>query len=289
MRKFIFLAIFLLGASVVALPAFAQDQAADLTGQSANVFGDGAALTSSSGASAADIVADFLASEGLGEATLASLVQTAEIPGQRGVTHFRFAQEVGGLTVYGTYVRAAIDADGQLIHLIENLADAAGGVSAAFVGPRAALNAALNRVHTGISVDLSETGRAGNAVSFGGDSFFWSDPTATRVAIVMNNGALHEGFLVETWTNADNQLNHTLIGGQGNVLGVQKRTYNDSYNVFPIDPGMGDQEIKQGPGICDVSTPCAGESPIGWLHAGTHKSVNILGNNVNAYLEHDSV
>jgi PKD repeat protein len=266
---------------MVAFPAFAQNQAASLAAQDANIFSSSDGLTQPSGASAADIVAGFLSSEGFDDATVDSLVQTAEIIGLHGVTHYRFEQDVDGFTVYGTYVRAAINGDGQLIHLIENLADAAGGVRPASAGPRAALDAAMNRVHPDVPVNLTEKGRAGDTVSFDGGDFFWSDPTVTSVAIVMNNGALHEGFLVETWTNADNQLDHTLVGGQGRVLGVQNRTNNDNYKIFADHPGVSVQTTVSGPDSGNT------ESPSGWL-SGSQTTVDISGNNAHAYLDTDN-
>ena len=44
----------------------------------------------------------------------------------------------------------------------------------------------------------------------------------TAVAIPMSDGTLARGWLVETWTQKDNQLHHTLVGGDGRVLGAKR-------------------------------------------------------------------
>ena len=172
------------------------------------------------------------------EATVGSLVTTSEGRVARtGLTHLRFAQEVEGLTVYGTYVKAAVNDAGELVHLIENLATPpAGRLLPTVIGERAALDAALDEVHPGVFVTLSQGPRNGNSVRFSGDDFFYQDPTVTRVAIPMQSGVLQEGYLVETWTQDDNLLHHTLVGGAGRVLQVELRTNNDSYFIFPDHP-----------------------------------------------------
>ncbi len=273
--------------------ASAQEQARDLTAQSANVHraSGGEGLTSPSGAAPATIVAEFLRSVGHGRDTVSSLRLTGENPVARsGLTHLRFGQEVDGLQVYGTYVKAAVNGDGELVHLIENLAAPSGGTVPATAGPRDALDAALGQVHPDLSVDLFEGGSSGDTVTFGGDDFFYRDPTVTRVAIVMAGGALHEGYLVETWSDEDNLLHHTLVGGNGRVLGVQLRTNNDSYKIFPDHPGTTPQAVMDGPGTTGNT-----ESPDGWLDLeadgatlSLQSSVDISGNNAHAYLDTDA-
>ena len=265
--------------------AFAQGPARDLTAQSANIYaGGGGSLSAASGAGMAATVADFLATKGHGAETLASLVLTAtHVSPTSGVTHLKFGQAVAGLGVYGTYVKAAFDGDGDLIHLIENLAELSGrGVVAAAAAPRDALNEAMLRNHPGVIVGLVEGNRSGNVVSFSGGGFFHRDPTVTRVAIAMENGPMAAGFLVETWTNRGNMLHHTLVGGAGGVLGVELRTNNDSYWIFPDHPGMTDQALAFGPGAGNL------QSPLGWLFANGQTTVDIAGNNANAYLDTDA-
>jgi len=219
-------------------------------------------------------VADFLDGEGHSAATIDSLRQTRQMSAVGSdTTTIDFVQQVQGLNVYGTHLRAVFDGDGALIALGENLA-AAGPLVPAGIGARAALDAALDRVHPGRGAGLFERGRSDNSVAFGGDAFFFSDPKVTRVAIPLPGVALQEGFLVETWTDDDNQLDHTLVDGAGQVLFVQRRTVNDSYNVFTEHPAAGSQFNVSGPG------------PDNWL-SGSQTTLDISGPNVHAYLDHD--
>jgi hypothetical protein len=137
----------------------------------------------------------------------------------------------------------------------------------------------MAQVHPGQAATFRPTGAQGNVTTFDGGTFFHSWPTTTAVAIPMSDGTLARGWLVETWTQKDNQLHHTLVGGDGRVLEVEKRTANDSYNVFVEDPLKGPQTIILG----STADPTA--SPSGWLGTGSQSTINILGNNVNAYLD----
>ncbi len=269
---------------LAASAASAQDQAASFNAQNATVHRGpgGQALTLPSQASAPSVVADFLRGEGRSAATVGSLVlQRQNSVARTGRTHLRFEQRVGGLTVFGAYVKATVNRDGQLVHLIEALATP-GNVRPAVIGPRQALDAAMAENHPGIGVIVREAGRSGNRVDYAGDDFFYRDPTVTRVAVAMTNGALQEGFLVETWSDDGNLLHHTLVGANGRVLKVELRTNNDSYNIFPDHPGNSSQTLIAGPGAGNA------ESPQGWLYSGTQKTVDIAGNNVNAYLDRDA-
>jgi hypothetical protein len=262
-------------AALTTSAAIAQDQAASFNAQNATVHSrpGGQALTLPSQASAPSVVADFLRGEGVSGETVGSLVlQRENTVARTGLTHLRFEQQVDGLTVFGAYVKATVNGDGELVHLIEALATP-GNVRPAVVGPREALDAALAENHPGVGVIVNEAGRSGNTVSFSGDDFFYRDPTATRVAIAMTNGSLQEGFLVETWSDEDNLLHHTLVGANGRVLGVQLRTNNDSYNIFTDHPGNSTQIVIDGPG--------------NWL-SGPQTSINISGNNAHAYFDTDA-
>ena len=277
--------------------AIAQDQPQDVSSASAKIFNapGGLGLTLPSQAAPAAVVATFLNSRGYSPETVASLTVTNEGRTSRtGITHLRFAQEVEGLAVYGTYVKAAIHDDGRLVHLIENLATPpAVGTLPTVIDEREALDAALDEVHPGVSVSLTQGPRKGNSVPFTGDGFFHRDPAVTRVAIPMASGVLQEGYLVETWSEEGNLLHHTLIGGTGRVLKVELRTDNDSYNIFPDHPGISTQQVRFGPWTGSNST--APESPLGWLNLeadgvtlSDQPSTAISGNNVNAYLDWDA-
>jgi VCBS repeat-containing protein len=280
--------------------ALAQDRPIDFSSRGANVFSAPGvqSLSLPSQAAPAAVVATFLNSQGHLPETVASLAVTSKGRVSRtGITHLRFAQEVAGLTVYGTYVKAAVNDDGELVHLIENLATPIpGGLLPTAIGEQAALDAALDEVHPGVSVTLIRGPRDGNTTRFSGDAFFYQDPTVTRVAIPMESGVLQEGYLVETWTEEANLLHHTLIDGTGQVLQVELRTNNDSYFIFPDfpNPSSSNQIVTPGPGIGSVASPAVPESPIGWLNlepGGTtltpQSSIDISGNNAHAYLDVD--
>jgi extracellular elastinolytic metalloproteinase len=282
MRKMLFAII--LCAAVTAAPAtFAADQPIDFHAQGARVhssLADGGALTLPSQAAAADVAKGFLAERHAGR-TLDSLVVTGQFD-RDGITFVRLGQQVDGLDVYGTYVRAAVNQNGELVHLIENLdTPPVGGLPSALIGPADALSSALAANHPGHSL-LPVSGVSGNTTSFANDGFFWRDPTATLVAIPMRGTGMQQGFLVETWENESNLLYHTLVGRTGRVLGVELRTNDDSYNIFPDHPGNSTQTITAGPGAGNA------ESQAGWLFAGNQLSIHISGNNTDTYLDTDA-
>ena len=264
--------------------ALAQGQVMDLTAHNARVYRSlgGANLSLPSQASPVAIVAGFLRAQGHSAEAIQSLVETAQGQAPQGLIQVRLEQRVAGLTVYGTYVKATLNSRRELVHVIENLATpSASGLSPASIAARDALQAALNGLYPGVSANFAESARNGNTIhySVNGSSFYRLN--TTRVAIPMANGSLNEGFLVETWTQRDNILHHTLVDRDGSVLGVELRTNNDSYNIFPDHPGNSSQTIVNGPGAGNA------QSPAGWL-AGSQTTVNMAGNNVRAYLDTDN-
>jgi extracellular elastinolytic metalloproteinase len=247
----------------------------------------GEPLTPPSQASALEVVTGFLSERHAGR-TLDSLVLHRRFE-HDGTTFLRLGQRVGGLDVYGTYVRAAVNRHGELIHLIENLhTPPAAGTTAGSEQPAGAIDvsealaAAIEKNHPGRRTDLAVTGGSGNSTFFETDGFFWTEPRVTRVALPMRSGTLPVGFLVETWEADSNLLYHTLVHPSGRVLGVQLRTARDSYNVFPVHPDSSAQTILPGPGAGNA------ESPVGWLFPGDQLSTDIAGNNCHAYLDVDS-
>lgn len=241
----------------------------------------GRPLTAASNAAPRDIVAGHLRAGGRSEAVLASLRSTRDGPGANGVTHTRLEQVVDGLSVHGAYVKAAVNARGELVHLVERLATVSTPTPSR-VDAAAALQAAMAHLHPAETANLRQSSAQGNVATFEGGAFFHVAPTVTAVAVPMNDGTLARGWLVQTWTRKTNQLHHTLVGGDGVVLDVEKRTANDSYNVFVEDPLKGPQTVVSGPAAG------SGPSPAGWLGSGTQTTTNIAGNNVNAYLDADS-
>ena len=241
----------------------------------------GQPLAQGANGDAAATVRAYLRSAGHEGGTLDSLVLASRNTVARtGVTHLRFTQRVDGLDVYGTYVKAAVDAQGGLTSVIENLVEARPVAAAGLGGGEGrALAIGLQHVHGNAVNAPGFVRRQGNTSVFARTPFFHREPTVTAVAVPVGNG-LRAGYLVETWTESGNALHHTLVGGDGAVLGDENRTASDRYNVFRQDPEASQQRIELGPGTAGNAW-----SPIGWLGTGAQASTNIAGNNVQAYLD----
>lgn len=246
-----------------------------------HVPASGGALTSASSASPFAVAAGFLRGQGTSAATIASLRAVSQHRSAlTGATHVRIEQEVAGLRVTGAYAKAAVDPQGQLARLVENLAPVgADGVVPARVAESDALRAALGAIHPGLQELPGVAMRQGNLTTFVKTGFFYQAPTVERVAVLMTSGALKEGFLVQTWSAQGNLLHYTTVSGEGRVLGAELRTANDSYRVFPRDPVTTPQVVVAGPGGGNA------QSPAGWLFGGAQRSIDIAGNNVHAYLD----
>lgn len=257
---------------------------------------DRGALTLPSTASADTVVSQFLAARGHDAATAASArtgVETGRgvatqavgvsVDPETGLLHLRADQRVKDLVVYGSYVKAALNGQGQIVHLIENLAPVTDIVPASIDEERA-LRAALGRLHP-ILLAPRVIGRDGRTMSFDRGAFFHIAPTATRVLASMPDGQLHEAFLVQTWTKRTNLLHHTLVSGAGEILDVELRTNSDQYFVYLKDPDKESaQTLVSGP--APVSPAGTNPSPNGWLTTSTtQRTINIAGNNVRAYLD----
>jgi hypothetical protein len=244
-------------------------------------------LTGPDGATAASVVARFLRDRGASLATAASLREVSVgRAAKTGLTHLRMEQRVVGLRVAGAYVKAALDDQGRLVHLIENLADVPPRRPvAAAVDERRALRSVLAVFLPEVKEEPAAIGREENAVLFDKGTFFHESPRVERVVILMKDGELKIGFVVETWTQRDNRLYRSVVGGDARVLGVESRTNTDSYNVFAVNPGVSAQAVVAGPGSGNA------ESPAGWLLASaTQKDAEIRGHNVHSYLDanHDN-
>ena len=242
----------------------------------------GRALADGRAGTPAQAVAAVLHSRGRDAATLAALRTAQSRTGRAGMSHLRLEQTVDGLAVYGAYAKAAFNRTGELVHLIDHLAPVpAQSLAPAGVDALQALRTAMARLHPGVQADFRADAARGNTAVFTGSAFFHGNPTATAVAIPLADGSMVRGWLVQTWTQKTNQLHHTLVGGDGRVLNVELRTARDSYNVFVEDPLKGPQSVVAGPGAGNA------ESPVGWLGSGAQTTINIAGNNVNAYLDAD--
>lgn len=184
-----------------------------------------------------------------------------------------------GLRVHGAYAKALLEGDGRLTHAIDALVDADSELIPTDLDESVALAAAMGHLGLDSIVEPSPRTRRGGVLEFSREDGFFAAPHVERVAIPTEGGQLLEGFLVETWTAADNLLDHTLVDHLGSVVSVELRTAADSYNVFAIDPGKSPQLV--------VTNPATAASPDGWL-SGAQTTFAITGNNTKTYLDTDA-
>jgi hypothetical protein len=234
------------------------------------------ALTSPSSAARADIVRGYLRDRNGAAADQLRVV--SEQPARGDVTHLRLEQRIGDLRVHGAYVKAALGGSGELLQVIDRTAPV-GPVAQPRVNEHAALAAALAALGYEGAVPAAASA-TGNVTTFATGPDFQRPLSVERVAYADDHGNLRTGFAVETWTTRHNQLDVTLVGGDGAIVSVEHRTSSDRYNVFVEDPGKGAQTI--------VSPGIPAESPAGWLGTGTQTTHNITGNNTHTYLDTDA-
>ena len=268
---------------IVIVAATANGQGADpFSARPANIYAGSPTqpLAVSQNESREATVTRFLRQRGI-DVSEQSLSASAEaVLAQNGITVIRLEQSVAGMTIYGVYAKAAFTDNGDLVQLIENLIPRFNGaIASPGINESEALNAAMEQHHPGVTERPALRQFAGQSAVFQRTPFFHSEPTVTRVAVPGPNGSLRPGMLVETWSERQNLLYHTLVGPQGEILESELRTANDSFNVFLEDPSKGGQ--------VPVIVNYGEESPIGWL-AGVQSTINIAGNNVNAYLDVDA-
>lgn len=237
-------------------------------------------LVAARGQNASERVQNLLAARGKDRATQRSVVLRNEFSGVNDRKFARFEQQVNGLRVHGAYVKAAFNADGEMIHFIERLAPANARVKKPTINAAAALQTAIEKNFGANVIAPGQVSKEQAVTTFADSDFFHAAPTVERV-VVARGSALEEGFLVKTWSEADNLLYHTLIDGIGQVVSSELRTADDGYNIFPIHPGTTPQTLVNGPDAGNA------QSPLGWL-AGSQTSRQIVGNNVSAYLDQDS-
>jgi extracellular elastinolytic metalloproteinase len=223
-------------------------------------------------ASPVAIVGQFLRGQGVDAATIQTIVGVGQSRARgNGAAHSRMEQRVAGLAVFDAYVKAAFNGRGDLVHVVEHLARVPqGGVGRPEIDEERALAIALRRLHPDLAAP-SRGRKQGNTQFFAKGRGFYDAPSVTRVAVTLEDGSMETGFLVETWVNEGNLLHETLVGSKGAVLDVMLRTNTDSYNVFTQDPATTPQQVVPG--------------GTGWLFPTTHRTIDIAGNNVHAYLD----
>ena len=264
-------AVGLLSAAIAATLPAAERPLAPSSLQTRESGAPGRPLTAPSQASPAAVVAAYLRRQGRSDATVRSLALRSQSRQWRnGRLHLRMAQEAGGLQVYDTYLKATVDRRGELVQVIENLVNIpATGVQPASIDEAQALASAFRILQ--ISGAPPVVARRDDTTLFSKGRLLAEAPSVTRVAVPISDGALAVGFLVQTWRLKGNLLHETLVDGNGSVVEVVRRTNSDSYHVFAIDPDK---------------TPQATVSGLpGWLFPGTHRTIDIAGNSVHAYLD----
>jgi hypothetical protein len=241
----------------------------------------GLPLTAASKAAPQAVLNSYLQAQGRGADVLASLRVGTSSVSPYGVTHLRMEQQIDGLAVYGAYAKAAVNAQGELVQVIDRLSPVS-LVQPSRIDAGQSLAAAMTRLYPSQAANYRAAAVKGNTTEYAGGAFFQRGPSVTAVVLPLDNGMLARGWVVETWTAKDNQLHYTVVDGNGQVLDVESRTNTDSYNVFVEDPLKASQTVVAGPGAGNV------QSPAGWLGTGAQTTVNIQGNNVRAYLDTDA-
>ncbi len=235
-------------------------------------------LTPPSTASHDRIMRDFLTARGAGSAVDQLRVVRESTP-YNGVVHVTMEQYVDGIRVWDSYAKAAIDSQGQIIQFIDNVVRPQAVPHKPALGAADALAIAYDEL--GFTFTSAEVGQSGAKTLFDADQMFYREPSVERVAYLDAKQVLRQGYLVETWYRADNQLEETLVGYDGAIVSHVTRTSADSYNVFRYDPRTA-QSVVEGP------APGGALSPAGWLFSGTQYGHQIQGNNVSAYLDRDN-
>jgi len=233
------------------------------------------------GATRTVTVSTFLGANGRDRETAQSISETSSHESaQFNRSYATYEQRINGLRVHGAFVKAAFSAEGRMIHLLEKLTTAGRAIAAPTLDDAEALRLAIDLNFNGRTTAPRRDSVNGATSIFLDNNFFHQAPTVERVIIAGDDG-LGEGFHVETWSETDNQLYHTVIDGLGRVVSNELRTANDRYRIYPDHPGNSSQTIRNGAGNGN------GQSPSGWL-SGNQTTRQISGNNVNAYLDRDN-
>jgi hypothetical protein len=238
----------------------------DLTATVARVFvaPPGQALAPASTGGHAATVGAFLRGQGRPQSAIDSLFLESEHRSPvTGVTHYRFQQRLQGLDVYGTYVKAALNGRGELIHLIDLLVNPPGQLIRPTVTAEGALNAVARHLYPAQSFTFRQIGASGNTNEFtSGDNFFHRNPRVTRIAVPLANGVMQEGYLIETWTQHRQpaaSFRCIRIGARPAVRSCAQRMR--VIYVYPEHPNSGAHRRRSaGPDSWQIP-----DSPAGWI------------------------
>lgn len=251
-----------------------------LENREAQISNDASQLRAAKRANLRDTVGAAIELRGADRATADSVVELRSGKDKQGRTVARFEQRIGGLRVHGAYAKAVFETDGSLIHLIDRVAPVRGGIARSQTSEAEALRVAIDANFGAAASAPALAGRSGAVATFARTDFFHQAPTVERI-VLETDGELGEGFLVETWSQTDNKLYHTVVDGLGRIASSELRTAEDSYGIFADHPGVSPQTIANGPGAGNA------QSPQGWL-SGAQSTILIQGNNARAYLDRDN-
>ena len=178
--------------------------AANYRGHNPKVSRSDDGLTAPSSAAASEVVKGYLKDK-------RTVSAKKEFRGKSGAKHVQMEQSIGGLPVYGAYVKASVDGNGRLVSIIDNTVADNARVTRTSLSSNDALSAALAH-------------RYGNSAA----PAVYREPSVTAVMVPTADDAVEEGFLVETWEQKSNQLWHTVIDASGAVAFEESRTNTDS-------------------------------------------------------------
>ena len=208
--------------------------------------------------------------QGKSAAAVASLKTVSEKRSARtGITHVRIEQRVDGRAVYGAYVKAAFNEQGQLVHVIENVfarVSRTGSRAASIDDGRRCAPRSRPRRARGRGAALVGRDGATSRRSHAARSSTPPHRRARRV-VPMEDGSLHNGFLVTTWTDKEEPAPPHAGQRRGEVLTSScARTTTSTSSTRRPGQRAADARQRSGPGDPAGTAP----SPAGWLGTGTH-------------------
>ena len=152
----------------------------------------GLPLAAASKAAPQAILNSYLQANGRGADVLASLHVGTRSVSPFGVTHLRMEQQIDGLAVHGAYAKAAVNAQGELVQVIDRLAPVS-LVQPSRIDASQALAAAMKKLHPSQASAYRAAAVKGNTTEYAGGAFFHRGPSVTAVVLPLDNGTLARG------------------------------------------------------------------------------------------------
>ncbi len=195
----------------------------------------------------------------------------------------RYEQVVDGLPVYGAYLKAAFDRNGNLIHMIDALADVpTSAVLSAKADAATALKATMRRVHPNVSATFTTLTSTTAGAPFDGGDFFYQAPSVKAVVLPMTTtarwpraGGWKPGPRRPTCSTT------TLVGSTGSVLYTERQTASPTTTSTRWTP-----KPRRRPSSAARTAGCPSINLQQVRNAARQWVVD--GNNVSAYLDVDN-